>query len=365
VKILSGINTPDEFDALCDAGVDELYCGIFQRGEFSHGNSTLNRREGLLFNLAGYEEFKRLVSMANARGVPLYLAVNSFYSQDSLEQAIEQIEGVLPMRPAGFIVADIAVLKYLSEIGFDGEVIISVGGVAFNTSAVRFYHELGATRVTLPRHFTVEELTAFRNMPVELEMILLEDRCQFVDGFCNFYHFYPTKAFLKVISNRFMARRLLPWLFRARVKEGSGVSKASASVIQRAIFGLFSEQRSRFQRPCSIRYEIHPESAGGARLPMDETVQKLTGLLSEHTVYGTCGLCQLPLLEANGIGFLKIANRGKATAQKVKAIELARLAVEAMDELHERDAYVRYVKEGYEKVYGHPCQPSNCYFPGE
>ncbi len=309
------------------------------------------------------DEFERLVSMANERGVPLYLAVNSFYSQDSLEQAIEQIEGVLPMKPAGFIVADIAVLKYLKEISFGGKIIISVGGVAFNTSAVRFYHELGATRVTLPRHFRVEEIAAFRGMPVELEMILLEDRCQFVDGFCNFYHFYPTKTFLKLISNRFIARSVLPWLFRARVRESSGISGMSASLIRKALYGAFRRQRSRFQRPCSIRYEIHATSADGKRLPEDETVHKLARLLGEHTVYGTCGLCQLPALEASGVGFLKIANRGKPTDQKVRSIRLARLAVEAAGEIRDEDAYVRYVKEGYERIYGHPCQPLNCYFP--
>ena len=61
MKIVSGLDRIEELKYLVAAGVDEVYCGLFTPNVPSHGNSTLNRREGLFANISNYEEAKILI----------------------------------------------------------------------------------------------------------------------------------------------------------------------------------------------------------------------------------------------------------------------------------------------------------------
>lgn len=349
MKILSAINSVEELPALVEAGADELYCGIYEMGDFSHGNRALNRREGLAFSLDGIEEYTRLIEAAERRSVPVFLALNSFYSTEAFNRVKRQVEAVLTHPPAGIIAADIALLRHLKKIGYPGRVAISVGGTAFNSEAVKFYRDLGAARVVLPRQITLAELSSFTGLDVELEMILLEGRCLFVDGLCNFHHSLKTDDYA---SNRFLARKVFPWTLQ---QLSFGKARAAVSRISHL-------RPDRLRRVCSYRYRITPLDLKGERQFDESQLRKLSELLSEHLHMGACALCHLPALREKGISFLKISNRGMSTVHKVRTIRLARRAVDALDQVSDPAAYRGLVRGYYRDAYGVPCTPHRCYF---
>jgi len=352
MKILSAVNSVDEYQALADAGADELYCGIYHMGDVSHGNRALNRREGLSFCLNGEEEFAALNEKAQRDHRPVFVAINSFYSTEALNKVKRQIAALLPLSPHGFIVADIAVLRFIRQSGFAGKISISVGGTVFNAQAARFYQELTADRIILPRHLTLREMDTFADLGLELEVLVLEDRCLFIDGFCNFHHSLPGKSTNILHDNKFLARTIFPRLL-AKLNYGS---------IRQTRPRWLGRKADRFRRVCAYHYKI---SSLGAAETKAEQIDKLQLALSDHTHVETCGLCRLAEFEERGIGYIKIANRGKLTSHKVQTIALARAAVTELMKRGAPEDFTACIREHYRRIYGHPCCRAHCYYPND
>lgn len=353
LKIVSGVDRVDELDALVDAGADELYCGIWRRDEISHGNQALNRRDGSAFSLQGLEEMEALLDRARQRDVPVYLALNAFYSDHSLDLALEQFRDASALRPAGVIVADVALLRAIRDSGYDGKVIVSVGGTAFNREAVRFYAEMGAGRVILPRHIHPKEFSNFRDEAIELEILVLEDRCVFVDGLCNWHHSLPGRGPVNWNAHPNLAKKVLPVVVQYLNRERT----------RRAIDAVAGRHGNSLRRACAYRYAVTPMDPGGNDIAADELSEKLSDLLAGHTHVETCGLCELRNLASAGIGFMKIANRGKGTSHKTRSIRMARRAIDAAGGGTDDAGFVEFAKTNFREAHGFACDDSNCYFP--
>ncbi|MFH1465415.1 MAG: U32 family peptidase [Pseudomonadota bacterium] len=348
-RILSGLNAPHEVEPLARAGVDELFCGVYTPGDRSHGGRGLSRREGLPFNLDGLSEFAAVLAQARAVGVSLFLALNAFYDANAFPSALRQLDEALALGPDGLIVADLGLLRALRARGYAGQVVIGVGGTAFNPDAVRFYAELGATRVVLPRHLRLDELAAFTPSPVDLELIVLEDRCQFVDGFCGLHHGLPARGGREPFDRRLLARGVFPGLM-----EGA-VAVQRSPMAQR----MLGRSANRLRRACSFDYRVSSLAGPEGRAPDAETAEALRRRLRDHVHQGACGLCQIGALMGHGIAHFKIANRGRSTAAKVAGVRLLRRALDLGAIAADHDA----IRAAYREHMGHACTPGDCYFP--
>ncbi len=351
MRILSAVNSAAEVNVLRAAGADELFCGIYEKGDVSHGNRALNRREGLGHSLDGLDEFGEVAAAAADAGLPLHVALNSFYATAVLAAAKRQAERTLAYRPAGFIVSDIAMLLHLRRIGWPGHVSISVGGVALNSQAMLFYRELGADRVVLPRQLSLAEIAALKDAPVDKEVIVLESRCFFMDGFCNFHHTVVKGASFDAGSSRFLARQVMP-----RLKSLAGSRRQ-----RKLLLRLVGRGPAAFGRVCSCPFEIAPLAADGGVLPADDRSRKVASIFGGHTVEKACGLCFLPELVRGGITHLKIANRGMTLAAKTATVRFARSALDAVGEFGGAAPFREAIRRGYGQCYQASCDERNCY----
>ena len=199
IKILSPVSRCDEVEDVIAAGADELYCGILL-DDWIKGYTvaaSLNRRQedntilGTSPHFKSFEELKESVEIAHSRSVPVILTLNEhYYSKDQYPYLFSYVDKVLEAGVDTFIIGDVAFILSLRERGIPTDIHISTAGTAFNSETVRFYQELGASRVILPRHLTIEEIESIASevSDVELEAFILNSRCANIDGFCTFQH---------------------------------------------------------------------------------------------------------------------------------------------------------------------------------
>ena len=83
------VNAANEVSALAQAGADELYCGYQDRWWIErYGNhDSASRRQGRA-NFATLEELARCVDASRVHGLPIWLALNSRYTEPQLDHLV-------------------------------------------------------------------------------------------------------------------------------------------------------------------------------------------------------------------------------------------------------------------------------------
>ena len=128
----------------------------------------INRRDSGTGNIRSFEELCHAVREAHALRVPVFLTLNGqTYTEGQVAflrgycfRAVEEAE------VDGFLVSDPALLFLLKEWLPHTDIHISSMAALHNSMAVRFFHDLGAKRVVLPRQITVPEVaTIHRRAP--------------------------------------------------------------------------------------------------------------------------------------------------------------------------------------------------------
>lgn len=341
MKIVSAIDRIEELKYLVHAGVDELYCGLFTPNVPSHGNSTLNRREGLFANITNYDEATTLIRKSNLFEIPIFFAVNSFYSYRNYTNAVEQISKLIELGADGFIISDISLLKYIREQNYQSKIILSVGGTVFNSETVKFYQKLGVDRITLPRHLLLDEITSITNKKTEFEIIAAKDKCSFIDGFCNFYHFIPGGFSERIIKNKFLSKFILPNFIPDKIQHRFG--KASRACSFPYSFDFFDE------KVCVSKKE-------------QAILSKISTLIGGGYIFDACGLCCLRELSKANIKYLKISNRGRTTKEKIKNIRFVKSCIKSLSLNIDGEGFKKHIRKLFKKFFGFNCSAKECYF---
>ncbi len=198
MKYVVPVNAVSEVPYLVDAGAAELYCGyqdawwVERYGD--HDSAT--RRQGAA-NLNTREELSQMADAARCKGAPLYLALNSRYTEPQLDYLVDLCKDFERMGGTGVIASDLGLLWRLK--GNTGITrCLSLLAVAQNTSTLHAYRELGVTRVVLPRFVGPQEAARLLRAcgGIEAEVMAFFDKCPWVDGYCRHRHgvSYPDRA---------------------------------------------------------------------------------------------------------------------------------------------------------------------------
>jgi len=190
MKIKSPISHKDEAKALCEAGANELFCGIEPLGwRKKYKNFCINQRSSAA-NFSNLRNLEETVSIAHRYKTKIHIAINAFfYLEEQYIVAADIVRDVLAIGADGIIFADIGLLSFLEKkILRDKDVIAGCDTVIFNHQAADFYKKLGVTRIVFPRSMTVEEIgkTAGYDKTLEYEVFIINDLCFFEDGFCAY-----------------------------------------------------------------------------------------------------------------------------------------------------------------------------------
>ena len=336
IKILSPISRCDEVEDVIAAGADELYCGILL-DDWRKGytvSASLNRRQedntilGTSPHFKSFEELKESVEIAHSRSVPVILTLNEhYYSKDQYPYLLSYVDKVLEAGVDAFIVGDVAFILSLRERGISTDIHISTAGTAFNSETVRFYQELGASRVILPRHLTIEEIESIASeVPdVELEAFILNSRCANIDGFCTFQH---------------------------------------------GLADLFPDEKVKEQylNACMLSYKIsvYPDAKVESDSDIKEKIswerQSIWSAL--HIDDRPCGACALFEFSKIGLHGVKIVGRQNAKSKKIKDVIFLRTLIDSLSEKNpSKEEFRKFSRRLYQETYEWPCLIFKCYYP--
>ena len=336
IKILSPVSRCDEVEDVIAAGADELYCGILL-DDWIKGytvSASLNRRQedntilGTSPHFKSFEELKESVEIAHSRSVPVILTLNEhYYSKDQYPYLFSYVDKVLEAGVDAFIIGDVAFILSLRERGISTDIHISTAGTAFNSETVRFYQELGASRVILPRHLTIEEIESIASevSDVELEAFILNSRCANIDGFCTFQH---------------------------------------------GLADLFPDEKVKEQylNACMLSYEIsvYPDAKVESDSDIKEKIswerQSIWSAL--HIDDRPCGACALFEFSKIGLHGVKIVGRQNAKSKKIKDVIFLRTLIDFLSEKNpSKEEFRKFSRRLYQETYEWPCLIFKCYYP--
>lgn len=184
------VNAANEVSALAQAGADELYCGYQDRWWIErYGNhDSASRRQGRA-NFATLEELARCVDASRVHGLPIWLALNSRYTEPQLDHLVTLCQRFEDMGGTGVILSDLGLLWRLHG-ATSFRRCLSLLAVAQNGATLKAYRQLGITRAVLPRFVGPDEADALlRAVPgMEAEVMAFFDKCPWVDGYCRHRH---------------------------------------------------------------------------------------------------------------------------------------------------------------------------------
>lgn len=185
------LNAFHEVAALVEAGAGELYCGYqddwWVRRYGDHDSAS--RRQGRA-NLSTRRELERCASEARARAIPLWLALNSRYTEPQLGYLTSLCRDFERMGGTGVIVSDVGLLWRLRQEGSGLRRCLSILAVAQNRATMTAFRRLGVSRVVLPRFVGPEEASALLEgmSGMEAEVMAFFDKCPWIDGYCRHRH---------------------------------------------------------------------------------------------------------------------------------------------------------------------------------
>ncbi|MEM3641569.1 MAG: peptidase U32 family protein [Candidatus Bathyarchaeia archaeon] len=316
IKILAPVDKVEEVNQLIEAGADELYCGIISRDWIrKYTIAALNRRPSPVCNFKSFEELRKCAEIAHSHGVPVELTINEhYYTEDQYPFLLDFTQKAIDAGVDSLIISDLAFLLTLHDMNTGIKIHVSTGGTAFNSETVKFYQDLGVSRVQLPRHLTIEEIREIhRETPnVEKGVFILNSKCANIDGFCTFLHFPSSDP--------------------------------------------------AYNNACMLPYEIYVESSE------DDERQIIAGIRQKvwqrfHIDDRPCGACALYDFSEMGLTYVKIVGRGYPTAKKVTDIKFIRTLLDFLRENPSKVEFASVARNLYTHTYERPCRVAMCYYP--
>ncbi len=117
------------------------------------------------------EEMGEAIVYCHARGVKVYVTVNTLPRDDEMKRLPEYLSALDEMGADGLILADLGVMALAKQYAPHCPIHISTQTSIVNAQAACMWHALGAKRIVLARELSLEEIACIRrNTPPELEI---------------------------------------------------------------------------------------------------------------------------------------------------------------------------------------------------
>lgn len=130
-------------------------------------------------------EIKEAVSFAHNLNKKIYVTINILFHNKDLEGLDEYLTELSNIGVDAFIVSDLAVIKRIKELNLKPEIHISTQESSTNKDTVKFWKDLGATRVVLARECSKEDIKDIKdNVDIELEVFVHGAMCVSYSGRC-------------------------------------------------------------------------------------------------------------------------------------------------------------------------------------
>lgn len=157
-------------------GADAVYLGLV---DFS----LRALRKGELIDETN---LKTAVEIANSLNKKVYCTLNIFAYDKDIEKLHKAIDVIADAKPHALIVSDFGIYRTIKNAIPEIEMHISTQTNILNSETVKFWRDLGATRVVLARELSYKQIETIRkNCPdTELEMFIHGAQCMGYSGRC-------------------------------------------------------------------------------------------------------------------------------------------------------------------------------------
>lgn len=256
IELLAPAGSADALHAAVENGADAVYLG---------GKLFNARQQADNFDMA---VLKESLEYAHARGVSIYLALNTLVSDEEMGQALQFASEAGAAGIDGIIVQDMglaaALRKLIPEVPLHGSTQMTI----HDLDGVKALETMGFKRVVLARELSLDEASYIaRNTPLEIEAFVHGALCVSYSGQC----------------------------------------------LMSSIIGGRSGNRGKCAQPCRLPYELVKDSVSGQKRQFHSgaagTGNKTRYLLSPKDM---CSLEYVGEIASSGISSLKIEGRMKS-----------------------------------------------------
>ena len=157
-------------------GADAVYLGVV---DFS----LRAMRKGEIITL---ENLKSAIDLAHSLGAKAYLTLNIFAFNSDIKHLESCMEILKDANPDAVLVSDFGILRLLKKYMPDTEIHVSTQTNILNYECVKFWQDMGATRVVLARELSIPEIAEIkRQVPdMEIECFVHGSQCVSFSGRC-------------------------------------------------------------------------------------------------------------------------------------------------------------------------------------
>lgn len=157
-------------------GADACYLGLVDY-------SLRTMRKGELITR---ENLKSAIDTARSLNKKAYLTLNIFAYDDDIRSLEGTLEVIKDANPHAIILSDFGVYNLVKKFLPDIDIHISTQTNILNTEAVKFWRDMGATRVILARELSLKQIEAIKKAvpEIEVEIFVHGSQCMSYSGRC-------------------------------------------------------------------------------------------------------------------------------------------------------------------------------------
>lgn len=157
-------------------GADACYLGLVDY-------SLRTMRKGELITR---ENLKSAIDTARSLNKKAYLTLNIFAYDDDIKSLEGTLEVIKDANPHAIILSDFGVYNLVKKSLPDIDIHISTQTNILNTEAVKFWRDMGATRVILARELSLKQIEAIKKAvpEMEVEIFVHGSQCMSYSGRC-------------------------------------------------------------------------------------------------------------------------------------------------------------------------------------
>ena len=184
VELLMPAGNLEKLEYAVRYGANAVYLGVV---DFS----LRAMRKGEIITL---ENLKSAVELAHKLGAKAYLTLNIFAFNSDIKQLEECMDIIKDAKPDAILVSDFGFLRLIKRYMPDVDIHISTQTNILNYECVKFWQDMGASRVVLARELSIPEIAEIKkqvpNMEVECfihgsQCVSFSGRCLLSDYFTN------------------------------------------------------------------------------------------------------------------------------------------------------------------------------------
>ena len=175
-ELLLPAGSKEKLDYAINYGADAVYLGMV---DFS----LRAMRKGELITLSNLKE---CIDLAHSKNKKVYLTLNIFAYSNDIDKMIEAAEKINEANPDAILFSDFGVYNVIKKYMSNIPVHVSTQTNILNYEAVRFWQDMGATRVVLSRDLSLAQIAEIKNKvpEMELEVFVHGAQCVSFSGRC-------------------------------------------------------------------------------------------------------------------------------------------------------------------------------------